>query len=132
MESTDLSRANTVTSVAPSEASDQMSSFARGIYQSKYAWKDADGNPVEEWPDTAKRVVSNVLGAIGLQEGDSDFDRTLDLVVQRKFMPGGRYLYASGRPLHQTQNCLLMRAEDSGESLPIMLCRLLCRALESV
>jgi hypothetical protein len=26
---------------------------------------------------------------------------------QRKFLPGGRYLYASGRGLHQTQNCLL-------------------------
>ena len=30
-------------------------------------------------------------------------------------MPGGRYLYAAGRPLHQVQNCLLLRAEDSRE-----------------
>ena len=30
-------------------------------------------------------------------------------------MPGGRYLYATGRPLHQTQNCLPLRAEDSRE-----------------
>lgn len=30
-------------------------------------------------------------------------------------MPGGRYLYASGLPLHQVNNCLLLRAEDSRE-----------------
>src|SRR5690606_22275117 len=36
-------------------------------------------------------------------------------ITERKFMPGGRYLYASGRSLHQTQNCLLLKAEDSRE-----------------
>jgi ribonucleoside-diphosphate reductase alpha chain len=38
-----------------------------------------------------------------------------ELIAAKKFMPGGRYLYASGRPFHQVQNCLLMRAEDSRE-----------------
>jgi ribonucleoside-diphosphate reductase alpha chain len=33
----------------------------------------------------------------------------------RKFMAGGRYFYASGRPYHQTQNCCLMRVHDSRE-----------------
>ena len=42
-------------------------------------------------------------------------DEVYRLIVERKFIPGGRYLYASGRPLHQTQNCLLLRAEDSRE-----------------
>jgi len=37
------------------------------------------------------------------------------LIADRKFIPGGRYLYASGRALHQVQNCLLLRAEDSRE-----------------
>lgn len=99
-------------SVAPSLG---MSSFARGVYQGKYSFKDADGNPVEEWPDTALRVVSNVMGALGYTAGDQAYDKILELVIARKFMPGGRYLYASGRPLHQTQNCLLLRADDSRE-----------------
>jgi ribonucleoside-diphosphate reductase alpha chain len=91
-----------------------MSSFARGVYEGKYAWKDDEGNVVEDWSDTAFRVVSNVMDAIGM--GDSpEADRLFELVSQRKFIPGGRYLYASGRPLHQTQNCLLMRADDSRE-----------------
>lgn len=37
------------------------------------------------------------------------------MIAAKKFMPGGRYLYASGRPFHQVQNCLLLRAEDSRE-----------------
>jgi ribonucleoside-diphosphate reductase alpha chain len=31
------------------------------------------------------------------------------------FIPGGRYLYGSGRPFHQVNNCLLLRAEDTRE-----------------
>lgn len=100
-------------SYTPTET--QMSPFARTIYQQKYAWKDENDNPIEEWPDTAERVVSNVMGALGYEEGDWEYDRLLQAVIERKFMPGGRYLYASGRGLHQTQNCLLLRAEDSRE-----------------
>jgi ribonucleoside-diphosphate reductase alpha chain len=37
------------------------------------------------------------------------------LVAERKFIPGGRYLYASGRDLHQVCNCALYRADDSRE-----------------
>lgn len=98
-----------------SELQVEMSQFARGVFQSKYAFKDADGNAIEEWPDTALRVTSNVMGALGYKAGDKEFDAILKLIVERKFMPGGRYLYASGRPMHQVQNCLLMRAEDSRE-----------------
>jgi ribonucleoside-diphosphate reductase alpha chain len=38
-----------------------------------------------------------------------------DLIEARKFIPGGRYLYATGREYHQTQNCALFRAGDSRE-----------------
>lgn len=92
-----------------------MSSFANGVYKDKYSFKGEDGIPSEEWSDTALRVVSNVLGALNYRAGDYEFDKTLELVALRKFMPGGRYLYSSGRPLHQTQNCLLLRADDSRE-----------------
>ena len=37
------------------------------------------------------------------------------LIRQKIVIPGGRYLYASGRDLHQTQNCALFRAGDSRE-----------------
>lgn len=93
----------------------EMSPFAKSVYEQKYAWKDADGNPTESWNETAGRVSTNVLGAIGITPGTETHNRVFELIRDRKFMPGGRYLYASGRDLHQVQNCLLLRAEDSRE-----------------
>ncbi len=94
---------------------DEMSPFARSVYEQKYAWKDKDGNPLEEWSDTALRVTENVLGALGYGPEDTEFQKVHTLIKERKFMPGGRYLYASGRSLHQVQNCLLLKAEDTRE-----------------
>lgn len=90
-----------------------LSGFARTIYEQKYAWKDEYG--IEDWPQTAERVTRNVLGALGYTEEDPEYVRISQLITERKFMPGGRYLYASGRGLHQVQNCALYRAEDSRE-----------------
>lgn len=67
--------------------------------------------PGEEWPDTARRVVESVMTPY-LPEL---VEEVTDLVIQRKFIPGGRYLYAAGKPFHQTQNCLLLRVGDSRE-----------------
>lgn len=93
----------------------KMSSFARSIYEQKYAWKNSDGSVAEDWSGTALRVTTNVLGALGIEPQHEEFQRVYELIRDRKFMPGGRYLYASGRDLHQVQNCLLLRAEDSRE-----------------
>lgn len=90
--------------------------FARNVYKGKYAAKEAsrpDGK--EEWPDTSFRVTDAVMGALGYEPGDEEFEAVYELILERKFVPGGRYLYASGRPLHQVNNCTLYRAEDSRE-----------------
>lgn len=87
-----------------------LGALAESVFLAKYSM---DGT--EEWPDTAKRVATNVLAAIGMEEDNPTVARLTQLIVERKFLPGGRYLYASGRPFHQTQNCLLLRAEDSKE-----------------
>ncbi|WP_301930910.1 ribonucleotide reductase N-terminal alpha domain-containing protein [Ferruginibacter sp.] len=92
-----------------------MSPFAQAIYEQKYAFKDENGKVIETWNDTAYRVAKHVLGALDYNEDSEEFQAIHSLIAERKFMPGGRYLYASGRPLHQTQNCLLLRAEDSRE-----------------
>lgn len=93
----------------------EMSPFAESVYLQKYAWKDDEENAVEDWEGTALRVTTHVLGAIGINPGDPQHQRIFELIRDRKFMPGGRYLYASGRDLHQVQNCLLLKAEDSRE-----------------
>ena len=89
---------------------DQFSEFANAIYRQKYAH---DG---ENWPDTAKRVASEVMYALGYDSESLETKRIEKYIRERKFLPGGRYLYASGRGLHQTQNCLLMRVDDTRES----------------
>lgn len=93
----------------------QFSEFSKTIFESRYALKDEEGNAIETWEDTSERVVSNVLGALDYSKDSEEYKKLLDLVTKRKFIPGGRYLYASGREFHQTQNCLLLKAEDSRE-----------------
>jgi ribonucleoside-diphosphate reductase alpha chain len=83
-----------------------MSDFARTIYEQKYRQPDET-----DWVDTARRVVATVMEPYFPEM----VEETVALVAARKFMPGGRYLYATGKRFHQTQNCLLLRVEDSRE-----------------
>jgi len=92
----------------------EFSSFANDIYKQKYAMDKGNGQK-ETWPETAERVVSNVLGALGYTKDSTEYQRLLSLVTERKFIPGGRYLYSAGRPLHQVNNCFLVFAEDTRE-----------------
>lgn len=91
--------------------------FAHTVFKGKYPF-----HPLEEWQGCAERVVSNVMA--GLHDAPRGHrvladtgatGRLFELVNSRRFIPGGRYLYGSGRPFHQVNNCLLLRAEDSRE-----------------
>lgn len=90
---------------------DNWSSFARNIALTKYSHKDSSGKPLETWNDIASRVVGAVVG----DWHSPYYEPLLQAVSDRKFLPGGRYLYASGRPYHQVNNCFQYRAEDSRE-----------------
>lgn len=83
----------------------EMSSFADTIYRQKYAMEG------ENWPDTARRVVENVMQPYFPEL----VEEVISYIEQRKFLPGGRYLYASGKSFNQTNNCLLLKVEDSRE-----------------
>jgi ribonucleoside-diphosphate reductase alpha chain len=91
--------------VVGTEKETDMSHFAETVYRQKY---EQDG---EGWRGTAERVVNNVVRPVFPEIADE----VIEAIVTRKFMPGGRYLYASGRKMHQTQNCLLLDVEDSRE-----------------
>jgi len=66
----------------------------------------------ETWAQTCRRVTDAICG----QYLDSETkEKIFQLMVSRKFIPGGRYLYSAGRPFHQVSNCFLFRAEDSRE-----------------
>lgn len=81
--------------------------FAQDIFLQKYS---LDGQ--ETWADTCRRVVSNVCGQLLPKE---DQEEIYKIMLDRKFIPGGRYLYSAGKPFHQVNNCFLFRLEDSRE-----------------
>lgn len=82
--------------------------FAHDIYLQKYS---KDG--VETWSDTAKRVTEAVCSQ--LLDAKTK-EKIYNTILDRKFIPGGRYLYSAGREFHQVNNCFLFRAEDSREA----------------
>lgn len=86
--------------------------FAETIMHQKYSQTKQDGTK-ETWEEIAQRVSRKVLKCISPKK--SLVDSVEKMIAERKFMPGGRYLYAAGRPFHQVQNCLLLKAEDSRE-----------------
>jgi ribonucleotide reductase alpha subunit len=87
------------------------STFARTIFQERYAHDTPDGK--ETWEQTAARVAKHVLAAV---DAPQDLvDRVAVAIAERRFIPAGRYLYSSGHDYHQVNNCLLLKAEDTRE-----------------
>ena len=85
---------------------DVMGPLAETIFKQKYS---LDGK--ETWEQTARRVVEAVVAPFMPEY----VEPLVAAIRDRKFLPGGRYLYASGKPFAQTQNCLLLRCGDSRE-----------------
>lgn len=92
--------------------SEQMSKFAEAIMQQKYSHKNKEGE-IESWNNIAFRVSKHVLKAVHAPA--SQVEATRKIISERKFIPGGRYLAATGRLYHQVNNCFMFRAEDSRE-----------------
>ena len=92
--------------------------FAHSIYEMRYK-HPSDGN----WVGTSRRVAHSVMGALyaparGNMSVDTVGDataRVASLFERRMAVPGGRYLYAAGRDLHQVNNCILLRCPDTRE-----------------
>jgi ribonucleoside-diphosphate reductase alpha chain len=91
---------------------DRWSKYAHDRMQERYAHVLHDGTK-EEWAQVAARVGGTVMRAVGAPQ--EAVDRVVAAIAARKFIPGGRYLAATGRKRHQTQNCVLMRPGDSTE-----------------
>jgi ribonucleoside-diphosphate reductase alpha chain len=86
--------------------------FPDTIMKQKYS-HDLEDGVKEEWHNIAYRVPKHVMKSV--RAGKSVTERLQQLVAERKFIPGGRYLAATGRLFHQVNNCFLFRGEDSRE-----------------
>jgi ribonucleoside-diphosphate reductase alpha chain len=83
----------------------ELSQWADTIYKQKYAQEG------ETWPDTAKRVVDNVMRPYFPELSDA----MEKAITERKFLPGGRYIAQAGKSMKQYNNCVLFDVEDSRE-----------------
>jgi ribonucleoside-diphosphate reductase alpha chain len=94
---------------------DAFSPFAATIAHDRYL-HDLPGGGKEVWGrgGLATRVSTNVLGAVSAPK--DLVDAVEGNLAERIFMAGGRYLSQTGRPYHQTQNCLLKSVEDTREA----------------
>lgn len=94
------------------------SDFSKRMLEARYAMY-----PGETWEQIAKRVVNNVysitknysLTGFGRKYLENLQEETIAAIINRKFVPAGRYLYATGREVHNVNNCLALRVEDSRE-----------------
>lgn len=87
--------------------------FSTNIMELRYSWIKSNGTK-ETWEEIAERVVDNVFSVTNKIPKDI-IEQTKQIIKQRKFIPGGRFLAQAGRPFHMTSNCFLLRAEDSRE-----------------
>lgn len=85
--------------------------FAETTFRNKYAQ-----GPEDTWPILARRLVDDVCGT---RRGtthrllsESDCKELTQYIIDMKFIPGGRYLYYAGRPVHFYNNCFCLRAEE--------------------
>ena len=86
-------------------------SLGETIFKQKYA-----SNPYETWEDRAHTVVNWVCGDMDGEKNNlmakSDRDQLTQYISEFKFMPGGRYLWYSGRDARFFNNCYLLRLEE--------------------
>lgn len=84
-------------------------SFGANVFRFKYA-----AGPDDDWGKCAQRIVDDVCGtALGpALMSDSDRKDLVEHIKRFRFVPGGRYIYYSGRPFHAWNNCFLLRAEE--------------------
>ena len=86
------------------------SQLGENVFRFKYAQA-----PSDTWDQCAERSVEDVCGTRwGTEQAlmSSDERKQLAQYIKRfQFLPGGRYIYYSGRPNSYFNNCYLLRAE---------------------
>jgi ribonucleoside-diphosphate reductase alpha chain len=89
---------------------DKFNHLAEIIFKNKYAL-----TPDETWAGCCYRVITNVMSVKGYDSKHPIVQELIILMLDRKFIPAGRYLYATGRKMHQTSNCVCLGVDDSRE-----------------
>lgn len=91
-----------------------MVKFRSQLGENVFRFKYAQG-PDDDWSQCAERIVEDVCGtrwgtAEPLMSAD-ERKQLAEYIKHFQFLPGGRYVYYSGRPNSYFNNCYLLRAE---------------------
>jgi ribonucleoside-diphosphate reductase alpha chain len=87
---------------------------ARRVISKRYSLKDAQGQPIEEWPDIVRRVVGHVSrGELDQSERDGFYAAMSEIMLNRDFVPNTPCLVNAGRPNGQLAACFVLEVPDS-------------------
>ncbi|MBA2340000.1 MAG: adenosylcobalamin-dependent ribonucleoside-diphosphate reductase [Pyrinomonadaceae bacterium] len=87
---------------------------ARRVISKRYAMKDAQGEPIEEWSDIVRRVVGHVAQAERDTAKQDEFYAAMsDIMLERLFVPNTPCLVNAGKPSGQLAACFVLDVPDS-------------------
>src|SRR5215468_4503368 len=91
---------------------------AQRVVAKRYSLKDIKGNPLEQWDDIVKRVVSHVAKAETDPEKQRAFyDEMSGVMSAREFIPNTPCLVNAGKPKGQLAACFVLNVPDSIEGI---------------
>jgi ribonucleoside-diphosphate reductase alpha chain len=87
---------------------------ARRVVSKRYSLKDAQGNPLEEWPDIVRRVVAHVsVAETDAQKRDQFYAEMSEVMLNREFVPNTPCLVNAGKSNGQLAACFVLKVPDS-------------------
>lgn len=87
---------------------------AERVVAKRYSLKDLQGNPLEQWEDIVKRVVSHVARAETSPQRYEEFNLQMTrLMMERAFVPNTPCLVNAGKPKGQLAACFVLPVPDS-------------------
>lgn len=87
---------------------------ASKVISKRYSMKDAQGQPIEEWPDIVRRVVGHVSRAeTDSQQRDEFYEAMSEIMLNREFVPNTPCLVNAGKSNGQLAACFVLEVPDS-------------------
>src|SRR5262249_9062204 len=113
-----VSKQKVIKFTAPTAHYSPLGINAQRVVAKRYSLKDIKGNPLEQWDDIVKRVVSHVAKAETDPIRREEFIfNMMRLMETRAFIPNTPCLVNAGKPKGQLAACFVLPVPDSLEGI---------------
>src|ERR1044071_4614180 len=110
----DQNLASTATAPAKQRQCHPLGLNAGRVVSKRYSLKDAQGQPIEEWPDIVRRVVGHVsVAETDPQQRDEFYSAMTRIMLAREFIPNTPCLVNAGKSTGQLAACFVLEVPDS-------------------